>query len=39
MTFPGAIFISACLPARAGETRNLGLARNFDFFAVRARTE
>jgi hypothetical protein len=38
MTFPGSIFVIPCLPARAGEARNLGLARNFDFFLTRART-
>ena len=39
MTFPRSIFVIPCLPARAGQARNLGLARNFDFFVVRARTE
>jgi hypothetical protein len=39
MTFPRSIFVVPCLPARAGEARNLRLARNFDFFVVRARTE
>ena len=38
MTFPPSIFVIPCLPARAGEARNLGLARNFDFFVARART-
>ena len=36
MTFPRSIFVIPCLPARAGEARNLRLARNFDF--LRART-
>jgi hypothetical protein len=39
MTFPRCIFVIPCLPARAGEARNLRLACNFDFFVVRARTE
>jgi len=39
MTFPRSIFAIPYLPAHAGEARNLGLARNFDFFVVRARTE
>jgi hypothetical protein len=39
MTFPRSIFVIPCLPARAGEARNLRLARNFDSFVVRARTE
>jgi hypothetical protein len=38
MTFPRAIFVIPCLPARAGQARNLRLARNFDFFVARART-
>jgi hypothetical protein len=38
MTFPTSIFVIPCLPARAGEARNLGLARNFDFFVACART-
>jgi len=38
MTFPGSIFVIPCLPARAGEARNVGLAHNFDFFVARART-
>ena len=38
MTFPRSIFVIPCLPARAGEARNPGLARNFDFFVVPART-
>ena len=38
MTFPRSIFVIPCLPARAGEARNLLLARNFDFFVARART-
>jgi hypothetical protein len=39
MTFPRSIFVIPCLTARAGEARNLHLASNFHFFAVRARTE
>jgi hypothetical protein len=35
MTFPRSIFVIRCLPGHAGEARNLRLARNFDFFAVR----
>jgi hypothetical protein len=35
MTFPRSISVIPCLPAHAGEARDLGLARNFDFFAVR----
>jgi hypothetical protein len=38
MTFPRSILVIPCLPARAGEARNLRLARNFDFFVARART-
>jgi hypothetical protein len=38
MTFPRSIFVIPCLPARAGEARNLCLARNFDFSVARART-
>jgi len=38
MTFPRSIFVIPFLPARAGEARNLRLARNFDFFVARART-
>jgi hypothetical protein len=38
MTFPRCIFVIPCLPARAGEARNLGLARNGHFFVARART-
>ena len=37
MTFPGSIFVIPCLPARADEARNPGLARNFAFFVARAR--
>jgi len=39
MTFPRSIFVIPCLPARAGEAGNLGLARSFDFFVISARTE
>ena len=35
MTSPRSIFVIRCLPAHAGEARNLLLARNLDFFAVR----
>ena len=38
MTFPPSIFVIPCLPACAGEARNLGLARNLDFYVARART-
>jgi hypothetical protein len=38
MTFPRCIFVIPRLPARAGEAKNLRLARNFDFFVARART-
>ena len=38
MTFPRSIFVIPFLPARAGEARNLRVARNFDFFVARART-
>ena len=38
MTFPRSLFVIACLPAHAGEARNLRLAGNFDFFAVRPHT-
>jgi hypothetical protein len=38
MTFPRSSFVIPCLPARAGEARKLGAARNFGFFLARART-
>jgi hypothetical protein len=38
MTFLRSVFVIACLPARAGEARNLRVARNFDYFVARART-
>jgi hypothetical protein len=38
MTFPRSVFVIPRLPARAGQARNLRLARNFDFFAALART-